>query len=67
LIKGGCDNKNMSLKEFKICSVCNKEKSLAEYYQQKKTRKDGSQWIYCNPECKECTKERSMIWQIKNP
>jgi hypothetical protein len=52
---------------MKICSVCNTEKELTEYYTQKKKRKDGSEWVYYNPECKECTKNRSRKWAVNNP
>jgi hypothetical protein len=51
---------------MKRCKVCDKEKDLGCYYKQYKTRKDGSKYIYHNPECKECTKERSTKWLRSN-
>lgn len=51
----------------KICKVCQKEKELKEFYSQPKKKKDGTPYSYYNPECKECTKNRSMKWQNKNP
>lgn len=51
---------------MKRCSICGYEKELAEFYQQKKTRKDGTVYIYYNPECKNCTKTRSKKWQQDN-
>lgn len=41
--------------------------SLDSFYSQKKSKKDGTVYIYYNPECKECTKKRAMKWQKGNP
>jgi hypothetical protein len=51
----------------KVCSICHEVKPLTEFYTQKKTNKNGSQWFYYNPECKSCTKKRNMEWQKQNP
>jgi hypothetical protein len=53
-------------KQMKICSICGEEKELSEFYSQNKKRKDGKQYVYHNPECKECTKKRSNNWQYIN-
>lgn len=50
----------------KECNICKVVKPLLEFYTQNKNRKDGSQWIYYNPECKECTKKRSSKWINNN-
>lgn len=47
----------------KVCSICSEEKELTEYYTQNRKSKDGVEWNYYNPECKECTKKRSDKWQ----
>jgi hypothetical protein len=53
--------------ETKICSVCGEEKGLSEFYSQKKHSKKKGNYIYYNPECKECTIERSSKRQNDNP
>jgi hypothetical protein len=53
--------------ERKECTDCGEVKSLKEFYSQKKIKKDGTEWIYYNPECKQCTKLRSKQWKKKNP
>jgi hypothetical protein len=56
----------MNITETKVCSICGEEKRLSEYYSQKRKKKDGTESIYYNPECKVCTKERSMKWKEEN-
>lgn len=50
----------------KVCSICNTEKQLSEYYTQNKIKADGTEYIYCPPYCKECTIKKSSKWQIEN-
>ncbi|MFK7678710.1 HNH endonuclease [Bacillus sp. Wb] len=50
---------------MKECVVCNKIKPLDTFYTQKKYSKKRGEWIYYNPECKDCTKERSTAWRKK--
>ncbi|MCM3387288.1 HNH endonuclease [Ureibacillus chungkukjangi] len=51
---------------MKICSVCNKEKLLSEYYSQNKKKADGTPYIYYNPKCKECTIKATRESQEKH-
>lgn len=51
----------------KICSMCNKEKDLSEFYSQDKFSKHKGNYIYYNPECKECSKKKAKKWASKNP
>jgi hypothetical protein len=51
----------------KECSMCKEKKPLSEFYAQKRKSKEGNEWTYYNPECKECTKIRSMKWIKDNP
>jgi hypothetical protein len=51
---------------MKKCSDCGELKELSEFYSQNKIRKDGTTYMYHNPECKECTKNRTVRWQEKN-
>jgi hypothetical protein len=53
--------------ERKECTDCGELKELNEFYSQKHKKKDGSERIYYNPECKECTKKRTNKWRKKNP
>lgn len=50
----------------KICSICSKEKDINDFYKQNKVDAKGKKYIYYNPECKECSKERSTRWNKKN-
>lgn len=52
--------------ETKVCKICEEDKNISEYYYQKKKRKDGTEYLYYNPECKECTKKRSFNWETNN-
>jgi hypothetical protein len=52
--------------EKKICSICQIEKELSDYYSQNKKRKDGTEYIYCPPYCKECVIEKSKKSQLDN-
>ena len=53
------------LVEYKKCSVCKIEKTLIDFYEQKKLSKTKGAYIYRNPECKECTMKRSTLWRKK--
>jgi hypothetical protein len=46
--------------------VCDEDKPLSEFYTQKKHSKTMGEYLYYNPECKECTKNRSKKWQDDN-
>lgn len=41
-------------------------KSIDNFYKQRKSSKTKGEWIYYNPECKECTKKKSTLWR-KDP
>jgi hypothetical protein len=56
----------MLITETKVCSICGEEKQLSEFYSQKKHSKKRGDWTYINPECIECTKNRSRKWNIEN-
>lgn len=53
--------------ESKVCSWCNVEKLLTEFYSKKTKNKTRGEFIYYNPECKECTKENASKWAKENP
>lgn len=53
--------------DSKICSDCGKEKPLSEFYTQNKHSKKRGNWLYYNPECKECTLKRTRKWRADNP
>lgn len=53
--------------DIKECSICKEVKPLNDFYSQKKKPKDSDEWIYYNPECKECTKKRTYKWRENNP
>jgi hypothetical protein len=42
----------------KMCSICEEEKDLSNFYSQKTKRKDGSVRITYQPYCKECISKR---------
>jgi hypothetical protein len=50
--------------ETKVCSWCNKEKPLSEFYSQKKHSKKRGDWIYYHPECKSCTSKRAREYNL---
>ncbi|MCM3109985.1 HNH endonuclease [Lederbergia lenta] len=52
--------------EGKVCTWCNIEKGLSEFYSRKTESKTKGKFIYYNPECRECTKERSSQWAKNN-
>lgn len=54
------------MSESKICTICNEVKSLTDYYSQKKFSKKRGEYIYYNPECKECTRKKALFWQKDN-
>lgn len=51
---------------MKKCKTCEEVKELSEFYTQKYKRKDGTEAIAYKPDCKDCTKEKSMKWK-KDP
>lgn len=51
--------------EFKTCKNCLKEKTLSDFYSRKTNGKRGS-GVYYHPECKECTRLKSVKWQQDN-
>lgn len=51
----------------KECKTCLTVKPYSDYYSRKTTTKSRGEYIYCPPECKECTKERSTKWNRDNP
>lgn len=53
--------------EQKVCSVCEEEKDIDNFYKQRKKSKKSGEYIYYNPECRECTKQRSLKWHKENP
>lgn len=52
---------------IKKCSVCGELKGLNEFYSQKKKKINGEEYIYYNPYCKKCTKEKATKWAKDNP
>jgi hypothetical protein len=52
---------------MKRCSICDILKPLDEFYSQKKYSKKRGEWIYYNPECKECTIKRSSKYNKEHP
>ncbi|AZV43660.1 endonuclease [Peribacillus asahii] len=50
----------------KVCSDCGENKALTDFYSQNKYSKTRGNWIYFNPECKECTKRRAVTWKAQN-
>lgn len=52
---------------MKKCDICGIEKELSEFYSQKKHSNKKGNYIYYNPECKECTRKRSSQYQKDNP
>jgi len=55
------------LESTKVCSICNIKKSLNDFYKQNKHSEKKGNYIYYNPECKECTKKKARKWAIENP
>lgn len=47
------------IQQTRECKLCKETKSLDQFYTQNKYSKTRGEWVYYNPECKECTKERS--------
>lgn len=39
---------------------------LSEFYSRKAFNKEKGDYIYYNPECKECRKEKSINWRLEN-
>lgn len=50
----------------KECSVCKAVKPLDDFYKQNRKSKSRGEYVYYNPECKQCTKARSNEWQYEN-
>ena len=51
----------------KECSVCKEVKPLEDFYNQKKKKKDGTEYVYHRPDCKDCTNKKSLKWNQNNP
>lgn len=47
--------------QYKFCKGCEKEKPLSDYYKDKNTKLGVATY------CKDCTKQRSKDWNLKNP
>jgi hypothetical protein len=45
--------------QTKVCSICNEEKSLDQFYSYEKVNKNGEKYIYYQPYCKPCTVEKT--------
>jgi len=52
--------------EFKRCSICGELKPLTEFYSQLKKSKTKGEYVYHNPECKECSRKRSRNYYKEN-
>ena len=52
--------------EGKQCSICKEVKNLSDYYYQNKKSNKKGDYIYYNPECKECTKSKYKKWVENN-
>jgi hypothetical protein len=50
------------MNETKICSICNEEKELNEYYSQNKKKANGEEYIYYQPYCKPCAINKNVNW-----
>lgn len=51
----------------KTCSLCSEEKGLCNYYSQNKKKKDGTEYVYYQPYCKECCSKKAAGWKEDNP
>lgn len=51
--------------ESKICTWCDTEKYLIDFYSRKTRNKTKGEYTYYNPECKECTKSSFSKWRRK--
>lgn len=47
---------------MKVCKECGEIKPLDEFYSRKMFSKTKGEYIYYNPECKECTIKRASKW-----
>jgi hypothetical protein len=52
---------------IKTCSKCGHEKELSGFYSYNKTKKDGTEYTYYYPYCKECASNKSYQWALDNP
>lgn len=50
----------------KQCNICMEIKESSEFYNQRRRSKKRGEYIYYNPECKECTKQKAMKWKSNN-
>lgn len=53
--------------ENKICIDCKECKPIDDFYKQNKYSKKRGHYTYHHPECKKCTKLRTVNWQKENP
>lgn len=51
---------------MKKCNRCQIEKELTDFYSEEKIGKGGVKYIYTRPDCKECVKEKAIIWAANN-
>jgi hypothetical protein len=47
--------------------MCGLEKQLHDFYSQNKKSEKKGEYIYYHPECRDCTKKKSMKWKKENP
>lgn len=59
-------DERFNLLDKKKCKTCNEVKPLSEYYSQEKYSKSRGHYIYYNPECKLCVRDRSYKWVANN-
>lgn len=52
--------------EEKVCNRCEESKSLSEFYSQRKVNKEGNEYDYYRPDCKECASKKASQWAFKS-
>lgn len=50
----------------KVCSICEKDLPIVNFYSFMKTTAKGEDYVYTNPYCKQCTKDKSRKWSKEN-